>query len=137
VPSGDILTVTGGNTASLHSSGAARLMSGSSSALGAAAPALSLLGSQQWQSVGGSVVAASSVVSSIDSGSVPSSSQLASSNIATPVGAPALPQGGAGVAGSVLSAGSLSAVPEPEPGTVMLLLVGSLCGLAMWLKRRK
>jgi hypothetical protein len=66
---------------------------------------------------------------------VPSSSQLASSNIATPVGASALPQGGAGVAGSVLAAGSLSAVPEP--GTVMLLLVGSLCGLGMWLKRRK
>jgi hypothetical protein len=49
--------------------------------------------------------------------------------MATLGGAPALGQVGAG------SVGNLSTVPEP--GTMALLLAGSLCSLAAWRKRRK
>jgi len=50
--------------------------------------------------------------------------------MATLGGAPALTQVGAGSA-----VGGLSTVPEP--GTMALLLAGSLCSLGLWLKRRK
>jgi autotransporter-associated beta strand protein len=58
-------------------------------------------------------------------------------NMATLGGAPALPQGGAGSAVSGIALPSSGPANVPEPGTVALLLVGALCGLGVWLKRRK
>jgi len=145
--SGGTLEVTSAQALSSNSalavSGGGRVVSNDSltgialaAAGGDASPSLNLLGSSQWAALAAQARAAQAqpLTSSLDSGAAASGVSLASASpvsyMATLGGAPVLAQVGTGSA-----VGGLAAVPEP--GTLALLLAGSLSGLGLWLKRRK
>ena len=123
-------TVSGGTlevTASkaLASSGLMTISNGGRLVLGSGAGIGALISASSPISSGEVALSAAASVASIGG------SEGATENMATLGGAPAISQG---VAGSAVGGSAAAAVPEP--GTIALLILGAICGLGAWLKRR-
>ena len=115
VSDGGQVVLSGGGAPQTASLAAASMVAGDGS------PSLNLLGSSQWSALASGAQPVGQAL--------PDAAGYEPSSMATLGGAPALGQVGVG------SVGNLSTVPEP--GTMALLLAGSLCSLGLWLKRRK
>jgi autotransporter-associated beta strand protein len=83
-------------------------------------PSLSLLNSSEWSALAANASANAQLTAGLDSGAATISEPPAASSSL----------------GMVMLNGGNAVSAVPEPGTMVLLVAGSLCGLAVWWKRR-